>query len=310
MCDKLLKDQQYELEVFFNEVDYTKIEQITDLILKDDRSVYFCGVGKSENIGSHTADMLKSIGIKAYSISPTNSLHGDLGAVRPNDLIFMYSKSGNTRELINTVKFFKSHGCYVYGVFCNSNAKLISECDDTLIMPVGKEIDGNFDLVPTTSFLNYTILCNILVSRIIQKKELTLLKYGKNHPAGDIGRNALLTVGDIMILPEKIPIVDKDQQIKSAMLEMTIKNLGICLVTHNDKFYGVFSDGDLRRVTLDINNINIFHDSIEKHCNTTPTEIITNKKLSLNEFTKNYFQDFVPVIENKKIVGLVYRNKI
>lgn len=310
MCDKLLKEQKQELEVFFSSIDHSKIEHITDLILDNDRCIYFCGVGKSENIGSHTADMLKSIGVKAFSISPTNSLHGDLGVVRPNDLIFMYSKSGNTKELLNTVKFFKSHGCYIYGIFCNEDAKLIKECDDVLIMPVGKEIDGNFDLVPTTSFLNYTILCNILVSRIIQKKELTLIKYGRNHPAGDIGRNALLTVEDIMLPLNKIPIVDKNEKIKVAMFEMTKKNLGFCVVTENDKFYGVFSDGDFRRVTLETEEVNIFNDTIEKYCNTNPKELINNQKLSLNEFTKSYFQDFVPVIKNEKVLGLVYRNKI
>lgn len=308
MCDLLLKQQKEELDVLFEKLDTNKVESIVDLILERDRNIFFCGVGKSENIGSHTADMLKSIGIRAFSISPTNSLHGDLGSVRKDDVIFLYSKSGNTKELLNTVKFFKSHGCYIYGVFCNEKAKLIQECNDYLIMPVGKEIDGHFDLVPTTSFLNYAVLCNLLTSRIIQRKELTLLKYGRNHPAGDIGRNSLLTVNDVMLQKDEIPCVNFMSSLRETMIRMSEKRIGFCVIVDDDgKFVGIMTDGDTRRILL--NNMDL-DTCIINVCNSNPKQIISDRNLSLNEYYKEYTQDFVPVIEDNIVIGLVYLNKI
>ena len=40
-------------------------------------------------------------------LNPTDALHGDLGIVRKEDLIVLFSKSGNTEELVRLVPYAK-----------------------------------------------------------------------------------------------------------------------------------------------------------------------------------------------------------
>lgn len=40
-------------------------------------------------------------------LNPTDALHGDLGIVSKHDLVVLFSKSGNTEELIRLVPYAK-----------------------------------------------------------------------------------------------------------------------------------------------------------------------------------------------------------
>lgn len=40
-------------------------------------------------------------------LNPTDALHGDLGIVRKEDLVVLFSKSGNTEELVRLVPYAK-----------------------------------------------------------------------------------------------------------------------------------------------------------------------------------------------------------
>jgi arabinose-5-phosphate isomerase len=308
----LFKCQFNESKILYENINYLDVETFINKIFDthcSNNSIYFCGVGKSENIGSHTADLLKSIGIKAFSLSPTNSLHGDLGVVRKNDLIVLYSNSGNTKELLESVIYFRKHECYIYGVFCNNNAKLIKYCDNVLILPVGKEIDGHFDLIPTTSFLNYTILANIIVSTCVYKMKLTLNLYGMNHPAGSIGKSALMLVEDMMNETNQYPLVDITCRLIDCMNELTIKKKNIILINKNDEAYAIMSDGDFRRLIIGSVNSNLISNmmikSLEKINLNKEFEYIDNEKISLNQVKNIFTHKTLPVIKNNKFIGVL-----
>ena len=62
-----------------------------------------------------------------------------------------------------------------------------------------------------------------------------------------------MLVRDIMHTGHEIPRVAHDASLKSALLEITSKGLGMCVITSEESLVlGVFTDGDLRR-TLDRN---------------------------------------------------------
>ena len=70
-------------------------------------SILFTGVGKSGFIAQKISQTLVSTGTKAVFLNPTDALHGDLGIVSKHDLVVMFSKSGNTEELIRLVPYAK-----------------------------------------------------------------------------------------------------------------------------------------------------------------------------------------------------------
>src|SRR5690348_3994892 len=56
------------------------------------------GVGKSGKVGQKIAATLCSTGSLAVYLHPTEGLHGDLGLIRPEDVVLALSYTGNTDE--------------------------------------------------------------------------------------------------------------------------------------------------------------------------------------------------------------------
>jgi arabinose-5-phosphate isomerase len=74
-------------------------------------TIFFTGVGKSGFISQKVAQIFVSTGTKAAFLSPTDALHGDIGIVAPGDMVLMFSKSGNTEEMLKLLPFIKVRAC-------------------------------------------------------------------------------------------------------------------------------------------------------------------------------------------------------
>lgn len=287
LSKKLLSRQKDEIECVYADLDCQEIESICDFLLekKSDSTIYFTGIGKSFNQAKHTSDMLKSLGFRSHILHPIDSLHGDLGALDPGDIVFLYSKSGKTKELMELVFFLKQLSITLIGVFCSEKATLSDYCQRTLILPCGKELDNQFDLVPTTSVISYLIFCNLLVGTIMEKMNINLETYGTNHPSGAIGQKIWLKVEDIMYQPEEICQKDRSSSLLETMIEMSSKRVGYCLIINssdNNKLEGIVSDGDIRRYLI-INqrsNIDIREIKIETLENKNPQTINQKAKIT------------------------------
>ncbi|PVU88288.1 hypothetical protein BB561_005932 [Smittium simulii] len=66
--------------------------------------VIITAVGKSAKIGEKLVATLVSTGTLAVMMHSTEALHGDLGLVRPGDVIIAISYSGNTDEVVYAVE--------------------------------------------------------------------------------------------------------------------------------------------------------------------------------------------------------------
>ena len=147
-----MKKYQESLRYFFDNFDYNNVKIISNLINKN-KNIYFIGIGKSYNLALQTSDLFKSIGYKSFCLNSEKLIHGDLGVIN-NDLIFIISKSGNTKELINLMPFLINN--YLIGIFCNNNSKLSKYCNLNIVLPFDKELD-KFNLIPTTSYAIFNI---------------------------------------------------------------------------------------------------------------------------------------------------------
>jgi YrbI family 3-deoxy-D-manno-octulosonate 8-phosphate phosphatase len=97
---EIRKELNYQLD-HFNVVD---VYRVCNLIRECNGNIYFTGIGKSRNVAMECCILLKSINIKAFMLDAVECLHGDVGTIRPEDLVIMYSKSGNTIELVELIK--------------------------------------------------------------------------------------------------------------------------------------------------------------------------------------------------------------
>ena len=71
------------------------------------RKIVVVGVGKSGNIGHKIAATLNSTGATAVVLHSQNALHGDLGLVKPGDVVLAMSQSGETRELLDLLPYLR-----------------------------------------------------------------------------------------------------------------------------------------------------------------------------------------------------------
>lgn len=93
---------------------------------------------------------LISLGIKSGFLSPVDALHGDIGILGSHDILVMFSKSGNTEELLRLVPCVKAKGVYL---ICVTNVKVNASmdlCDMNVHLPLERELCP-FDLAPVTS---------------------------------------------------------------------------------------------------------------------------------------------------------------
>lgn len=296
-------DTKSNIDYFFKNIDYEKFEIICNYILNCKGNIFFCGVGKNEQTAIHTSNILKSLGIKCFNLSPLNILHGDIGLLSNNDIIFIYSKSGNTIELVEPCKHMKQK-CKIIGIFCDSNNKLSDFCNNVLYLPVKNEIEEGFSIIPTNSILIQILFCNLLVKTIIEKKSINLKEYGKNHPLGNIGKRIWTKVKDIMITDFPKLNINNINTIYDILLEMTDKKLGICIIVNNkNEIEGIITDGDIRRQLL---NKQLDTYKINKNFVSINNEDKYVREINIKILDNSY----IPILNNKTVVGLLQSSDI
>ena len=302
---------QKEYENLIQDFPEHNILRLKKDIITSQNNIYILGVGKSETISLHLTNLLKSIGIKVFNLNVLNALHGDIGTLNENDLVIMFSKSGNTFELLELSKFIKKKKCKIWGVCCEVESLFNTICDEVIVLPLLKELEGKtIKTLPTNSCLVQIIFSNILTILIEKEISLTLEGYGDNHPAGSIG-DKLKKIKDIIIY--NFPIINikdilqgetkKDVLLQDVLLQMTQYSIGCCFFINEQKeLVGVLSDGDIRRLLLNdmgkkyisINDINTDF-NYETDMNKLVSDITLIKK-----------KKFIPILSNDmRLIGII-----
>lgn len=173
------------------------IEQAVELIHQQVHEkggkVVVSGMGKAGQIGVNIATTLSSTGTPAIFMHPSEAQHGDLGVVQPNDIMFMISNSGKTREIIELEVLVKRlrPGIKIIGLTGNSEGPLAQFSDVSLSTGNPKEICP-LGLTPTTSTTAMTIVGDVLVVLMMEKINFTKAEYSKRHHSGYLGDMARL----------------------------------------------------------------------------------------------------------------------
>ncbi|KAK6542990.1 hypothetical protein TWF694_006921 [Orbilia ellipsospora] len=70
--------------------------------------VIFSGMGKSGKITQKMVATMNSLGLMSCDLHPTEAMHGDIGIIRPNDVLVLVSYSGKTEELVKLLSHVRS----------------------------------------------------------------------------------------------------------------------------------------------------------------------------------------------------------
>ncbi len=218
-----------------------------NLILACSGRVVVSGMGKSGHVGGKIAATLASTGTPAFFMHPGEASHGDLGMIAPNDVVLALSNSGESHEIVSIVPLIKRRGAKLIAMTGNPASTLAREADAHLDAGVDKEACP-LNLAPTASTTAALALGDALAVALLDARGFSADDFARTHPGGSLGRRLLVHVRDVMHSGDALPKIGHDASLKTALLEMTQKGLGMTAVVDvAGKVAGVFTDGDLRR---------------------------------------------------------------
>ncbi len=229
------------------------IENVITKILSSKGRVIATGIGKSAIIAQKFVATLNSTGTPAVFMHAADAIHGDLGVILPDDIVFCLSKSGNTPEIKVLVPLIKHNGNLLIAVVSDTHSYLAKHADYVVAATIEKEACPN-NLAPTTSTTAQLVVCDAIAIALLQLKGFTASDFAKYHPGGTLGRKLYMRVSDIL-QKENIPQVSPSDDIKKVIVEISSKRLGATAVVEQGKVVGIVTDGDLRRMLEKNDNI-------------------------------------------------------
>jgi arabinose-5-phosphate isomerase len=258
--------------------------------------VIVVGMGKSGHIGGKIAATFASTGTPAFFVHPGEASHGDLGMITANDVVLTISNSGETGEVLAIIPVIKRIGAKLIAMTSNPESTLAKLSDTHVCIKVSQEACP-LGLAPTSSTTATLVMGDALAVALLNAKEFTADDFALSHPGGSLGKRLLLRLQDIMHSGERIPFVKENVKIKDALVEMSLKGLGMTAVVNtDDQLTGLFTDGDLRRI-LD-EKIDIHHDEI--------STVMTKKPLVADG--EMLAAQALKIMEDDKINGLIIVN--
>jgi arabinose-5-phosphate isomerase len=211
--------------------------------------VYIIGMGKSGLVGQKMAATLSSTGTPAIYIHAGDALHGDLGAIRARDVAILISKSGETREILQTLPFLKSHANPVIAITNDGASSLAKSADVVIEMGVDNEACP-MNLAPMTSTTVTVALGDALSSALIVARGFKPEDFAVFHPGGKLGWLLTAKVADV-ISRGKNPVCGLGDSLRQAVVKLVEYRLGgVNVVDEDGKLAGVLTDGDLKRIML------------------------------------------------------------
>ena len=263
------------------------------------------GVGKNLHIAEKLSATLASTGSTSVVMNPIQAMHGDLGMIAENDVLFALSFSGESDEVIKLIPAVRRLGIRVIGMVGNPDSTLARLSDVVLCVRIGKEACP-FGMAPTTSTTATMAVGDALAMVLIDARHFNKESYARLHPAGAIGRALVLRVKDIMRTGERLASLSLSATIMDAIMAMTTAKSGAALVAHSDGcLAGIFTDGDLRRLLSE--GKDVLHCPIQTVMTHKPISV-TDEALAVDvlRIFEKFKIDDLPVIDAEgKLVGYV-----
>lgn len=278
-----------------------------DCILSSKGRVVISGIGKSAAIATKIVATLNSTGTPSIFMHAADAIHGDLGTIQDDDVVICISKSGNTPEIKALVPLLKRRSNTLIAITGNPESFLGVSADFILNTYVAQEACPN-NLAPTTSTSTQLAMGDALAVCLLEQRGFNASDFAKYHPGGSLGKQLYLTAGDIAKDNLK-PQVDKDTTVKEVIVEISQKMLGVSPVMDQGEVIGVITDGDIRRMLNqfdDISNLKA-KDIMSVSPKTIHSATLAVEVLSLMQ---NHNITQVLVIDQNKYKGVVHLHNL
>lgn len=155
--------------------------------LKSGHKIIASGLGKNVPICDKFVGTMLSLGFDAGFLHTNSAVHGDMGMVKPGDLVIILTKSGSTAESVYLADLLqKRSGVNLWLLSFKKGSVLDKKIGKSLIVEMEHEGDM-WNIVPNNSTTLNLIVLQAVAMTLAQKFNLSLDDFKQNHPGGAIG---------------------------------------------------------------------------------------------------------------------------
>ena len=280
-----------------------------DLLYKCKGKVVVMGIGKSGIIAQKIVATFNSTGTYSIFLHTADTIHGDLGAIREDDVVLIISKSGSTNDIKTLLPIFKSQKIKIVSIVGNMKSELARLSDYTIDASVNIEACPH-NLAPTSSTTVTLVIGDAIAISLLQKKGFSENDFATLHPGGNLGAKLLLKVEDIMVKGDDIPRVKENAMLKEVIYEMSSKRLGCTAVVNGKSIKGFITDGDIRRYLE--KNMNLENTKAKDVMTKNPKKARSNMlaKRALEFMEDNKITQLLVSDSDGKLAGIVHMHKL
>jgi arabinose-5-phosphate isomerase len=224
-------------------------DRVAEALFRCRGRVAVAGVGKSADVGQKFVGTLNSTGTRAYTLDPTRAVHGDLGAIHPDDVALLLSHSGESDELVRLIGPLRKLAAGVCAITGSASGTLARAADAAIVYGPVEEACP-LALAPSTSTTVMIALGDALAFVLLEERQFTADEFAKFHPAGSLGRR-LATVAECMRRGAELRLARATDTVRDvfARVRHTGRRTGaIMLVDEGGRLAGLFTDSDLARL--------------------------------------------------------------
>ena len=245
-----LQTAKETLDLYTQEIDRLKqrlsdeFNQAVELMLHCEGRVVVAGIGKSGLVGKKMVATFASTGTPSFFLHPTEAFHGDLGMLKPIDVVILISNSGETDDVNKLIPSLKNFRNKIIAITGNPHSTLGKYADVVLNIHVEREACPN-NLAPTTSTLVTMALGDALAIALITARDFRAEDFVRFHPGGSLGRKLLCRVRDVM--NANVPVAEPTATFSECLSVMNEGRMGVAVIMQAGELCGIITDGDIRR---------------------------------------------------------------
>ncbi|MFA9487948.1 MULTISPECIES: KpsF/GutQ family sugar-phosphate isomerase [unclassified Mannheimia] len=248
-----------------------EFNEVVEMMLACQGRVVVGGIGKSGLVGKKIVATFASTGTPSFFLHPTEAFHGDLGMLKPIDVVILISNSGETDDVNKLIPSLKNFGNKIIAMTGNPYSTLGRNADVILNIGIEREACLN-NLAPTSSTLVTMALGDALAIALMKARNFRPEDFARYHPGGSLGRRLLNRVRDVMV--RKVPTVDLKSSFTECLSVMNEGRMGVAVIMQGEKLEGIITDGDIRRTLAKFG---------AESLNKTAEEIMTRNPKTIND---------------------------
>lgn len=270
-------------------------------------AVIVIGIGKAGWIGQKISASLASTGTASHFLHPSEALHGDLGRIKPDDIVLVLSNSGETAEIVNLLPRVKDLGVATVAITATLDSTLARHAAAVIDFGNVKE-SGHLGLAPSASTTVMLAIGDALALTVSRFKDFRATDFAKFHPGGSLGLK-LSNVTEVMRPISSCRIGLDTDTVRNLFVSQggARRRSGVVmLIGQSGELTGIFTDSDLAKL-LERQQDDLFDGPVSHVMTTEPITIDAGERTSVAiEILAARNISELPVVDSQgRPVGLV-----